>query len=216
MLNDVSNQICEIIGTGSTGNAVLLHRQILIDIGVSYKKIEPYKKEIQLIALTHEHLSDHLNISALKKLCKERPLARVCCGHWMVKYLDGIKNIDVLEPGILYDYGQFKISAFKLYHNCEIYGYRIFKDNHSTFYATDTKHLEGITAKDYSLYCIEMNHDEEVLNARIEEKQRKGQFAYEIGSKNSHLSEQQAKEWLFKNMNESSKVIRLHESKNNI
>ena len=103
-----------------------------------------------------------------------------------------------------------------MYHNVEIYGYRIFKGNHKAFHATDTKHLEGITAKDYSLYCIEMNHDEDILNARIEEKQRKGQFAYEIGSRNSHLSEQQAKEWLFKNMNENSKVIRLHESSNNI
>lgn len=216
MLNDVSKQICEVIGTGSAGNAVLYHRQILVDIGLPYSRIEPYKKEIQLVALTHEHLSDHLNISALKKLCQERPLVRVCCGQWMVKYLEGIKNVDVLEPGLIYDYGQFKVSPFKLYHNCEIYGYRIFKDNHKTFHATDTKHLEGITAKDYSLYCIEMNYCEDVIENRIQEKQKKGQFAYEIGSLNSHLSEQQAKEWLFKNMGEHSKVLRLHESRNNI
>lgn len=214
-MNEVSKQICEIIGTGSSGNAVLYHRQILIDIGLPYKKIEPYKNEIQLILLTHEHLSDHLNISALKRLCFEKPLIRVGCGSWMVKYLEGIKNIDVYESGCVYDYGQFSISPFKLYHNCEIYGYRIFKDGHKTFHATDTKHLEGLSAKDYDLFAIEFNHCEESLNARIEEKQRKGQFAYEIGSKNSHLSEQQAKDFIFQNAGEHSKVIRLHESRNN-
>jgi len=213
-MNEVSKQICEVIGSGSSGNAVLYHRQILVDIGLPYKKIESYKKEIQLVLLTHEHLSDHLNIPALKKLCAERPLIRVGCGSWMVKYLEGIKNIDIYESGCVYDYSQFSISPFKLYHNCEIYGYRIFKDNHKTFHATDTKHLEGLTAKDYDLFAIEFNHDEESLNQRIEEKQKRGEFAYEIGSKNSHLSEQQARDFIFKNAGEHSKVIRLHESSN--
>ncbi len=211
----VSKQICEIIGTGSSGNAVLYHRQILIDIGLPYKKIEPYKNEIQLVLLTHEHLSDHLNIAALKKLCFERPLLRVACGEWMVKYLEGIRNIDILEPGIIYDYGIFSISAFKLYHDVPCYGYRIFKNEHKTFHATDTSTLEGITAKEYDLYCIESNHCEDFIQKQIERKQKKGEFCYEIGAKNSHLSEQQARDFIFKNRKESSQVLRLHESKNN-
>jgi hypothetical protein len=43
----------------------------------------------------------------------------------------------------------------------------------------------------------------------------KGEFAYEINSINSHLSHQQAKDFIFANKKESSKVVRLHESKNN-
>lgn len=213
-MNEVSKQICEVIGSSSAGNAVLYHRQILVDIGVSYKAIEPYKKEIQLVLLTHEH-GDHINISAIKKLSAERPLIRFGCGSWMLKYLEGIKNVDVYESGCVYDYGQFSISPFKLYHNCEIFGFRIFKGEHKTFHATDSKHLEGLTAKNYDLFCIEFNHDEDILNQRIEDKLKKGQFAYEIGSKNSHLSEQQAKEFIFQNANENSKVIRLHESRSN-
>lgn len=212
---DVSKEICEIIGTGSSGNAVLYHRNILIDIGLPYKRIEPYKNEIQLVLLTHEHLSDHLNISALKKLCFEKPLIRVACGQWMVKYLDGIRNIDVLESGLVYDYGSFKISPFNLYHDCQIYGYRIFKGEHKTFHATDTFTLEGLSAKNYDLFCIEFNYCEETHQKRIEEKQKRGQFAYEIGAVNSHLSEEQAREFIFKNSNENSKVIRLHESSSN-
>lgn len=216
MLNEVSKQICEIIGTGSSGNAVLYHRQILIDIGVPYKKIEPHKKEIQLIALTHEHLSDHLNISALKKLCKERPLIRVCCGKWMLKYLEGIKNVDILEPGLIYDYGNFKLSMFKLFHDVEHCGYRIFKGNHKSIHITDTAHVLGITAKNYDLISIEHNYSNEVVEERIKEKRKLGKFCYEIGAINSHLSEEQAKEFIFNNAGPNTQVLRLHQSSNNI
>lgn len=210
----VSKDICEIIGTGSSGNAVLYHRQILIDIGLPYKKIEPYKNEIQLVLLTHEHLSDHLNISALKKLCFERPLLRVGCGSWMVRFLGGIKNVDVLESGIMYDYGIFKIKPVTLYHDVPNFGYRIFKGNHKTIHITDTAHVDKIEAKDYSLYCIESNYNEDTVFESIERKQKNGEFAYQVGATKSHLSEQQARDFIFKNRGAHSKVVRLHESSN--
>jgi len=214
-MNEVSKQICEIIGSGSSGNAVLYHREILVDIGLPYKKIEPYKKEIQLVALTHEHLSDHLNISALVNLCKERPSLRVCCGEWMVKYLEGIKNIDILEPGKIYDYGSFKISPIVLFHDVLNFGYRIFKGDHKTIHITDTSHVIGISAKNYDLIAIEFNYDEETIFDSIARKEAKGEYAYQKGAINSHLSQQQAKEFIFKNAGKHSKVVRLHESKNN-
>ena len=45
----------EIIGTGSTGNAVLLNNEILIDCGLPMKKIRPHAKGIKLVLLTHIH-----------------------------------------------------------------------------------------------------------------------------------------------------------------
>jgi len=159
-IQTVSKDICEIIGTGSTGNAVLYHRQILLDIGLPYKKIEPYKKEIQLVALTHFHKSDHLNLSALKKLQFERPSIRICCADYMVEHLDGFRNIDVLDLNKVYDYGNFKISIFKLYHDILNVGYRIFKGEHKTFHATDSFTLEGLSAKNYDLIAIEHNYNE--------------------------------------------------------
>lgn len=130
--------------------------------------------------------------------------------------MEGIKNIDVYELNKIYDYGEFKISIGRLYHDTPNCFFRIFKGDHKIFRATDTSHLNGIEAKSYSLYCIEMNYSEEVINQRIAEKKKTGAFCYEVGAANSHLSEEQAKEWLFKNMNENSQVIRLHESSNNI
>lgn len=45
----------EIIGTGSTGNAVVIGKHILIDCGLPWKKIQPYAKDLKLVLLTHEH-----------------------------------------------------------------------------------------------------------------------------------------------------------------
>jgi hypothetical protein len=45
-----------IIATGSTGNCVIYHNIIAIDMGISFAAIKPYIKELQLVLLTHEHL----------------------------------------------------------------------------------------------------------------------------------------------------------------
>lgn len=211
---DVSKQICEVIGSGSSGNAVLYHRQILVDCGLPYKRIEPYKNEIQLVLLSHSH-SDHLNITTIKKLAFERPALRFACGSFLAEKLEGVKNVDILESGKIYDYGAFKISPITLYHDVPNFGFRILKDGYKIIHCTDTFTLEGITAKDYDLYAIESNYDSEETQKRIERKQKSGQFAYEYGAMNSHLSEEQARDFIFKNKGENSKVVRLHESSNN-
>lgn len=51
----------EVISTGSKGNALLIGNEILIDCGVSYKRLKD--KHIRLILLTHEH-KDHFNTNA--------------------------------------------------------------------------------------------------------------------------------------------------------
>lgn len=45
----------EIIATGSTGNAVVLNKNILIDVGVSFKALKNVYKDLQLVLLTHIH-----------------------------------------------------------------------------------------------------------------------------------------------------------------
>lgn len=211
---NVDENICKVISSGSHGNCVVYHNSIMVDLGISYKAIEPIKNNVQLLLLTHEH-SDHMNISAIKKLCFERPSLRVGCGEFMLKHLDGIKNIDVYESGKVYDYGAFKISPITLYHDVKTFGYRIFKDDYKIIHITDTAHLEGITARDYDIYAIESNYDDENIEERIKQAEISGEYAYQKNSINSHLSQKQAKDFIFKNKKESSKIVRLHESKNN-
>lgn len=202
-----------LISSGSKGNCIIYLNSICVDMGVPYKSIQPYKNDLQIVLLSHIH-GDHFNISTIKKLAFERPTLRFACGIFLKEYMTGIKNVDVLEPGKIYDYGQFKISPITLYHDVPNFGYRIFKEDTKIIHCTDTQHLEGITAKDYSLYAIESNHDTDILKERIEKKQAKGEFCYEIGAMNSHLSEQQARDFIFRNRGKDSKILRLHESSN--
>ncbi len=45
----------EIIASGSTGNAVAINKNILIDVGVSFKSLKNVYKDLQLVLLTHIH-----------------------------------------------------------------------------------------------------------------------------------------------------------------
>lgn len=201
----------QVLATGSKGNAVLYHGSILVDIGVPFALLRPHMKDIRIVLLTHAH-KDHLNINTLHQLVALRPALRVGCGEWMLPYLDGVKNVDVLEIGKLYDYGIFQVAPFKLYHDIPNSGWRVFKDGTKIFHATDTAHLQGITAKGYDLYCIEHNFNEDTVWESIKRIEEAGGFAHQRGSMNTHLSEQQARDFIFENAKPESKIIRLHES----
>lgn len=201
----------KVISSSSRGNAILYNNIALVDIGVPYSKIKPFE-DIQVIFLTHTH-GDHLSVSTLKRIAKERPKIRIACGVWMIEKLKGIKNhIDVLEFGKWYDYGLFKVSIGKLYHDVPNCFYRFDFNGYKIFHATDTAHLKGIGAKNYDLYALEHNYCEEKAQEIIEEAMMNGKFTHVSQSINSHLSVQQAHEWLLKNMKKDSKVVRLHES----
>jgi L-ascorbate metabolism protein UlaG (beta-lactamase superfamily) len=184
-------EICKIIETGSSGNAVLLHGCILVDIGVPFSKIQPYIKSIQIVLIGHIH-SDHLNLKTLKRLQFERPSVRIAVGIHMLEILSEFKNIDIIKLGEIYNYGFFKLEGVKLYHDVTCFGWRIFKGEHKTFFATDTAHLEGIEAKNYDLYAIEHNYNEDTIFESIAKIEAEGGFAHQKGAINSHLSEQQA------------------------
>jgi len=203
-----------VLASGSLGNCVIYHESIVVDMGVPYSKIEPYIKSLQIVLLSHEH-GDHINLSTIKRLAFERPALRFACGDFLVHKIEGIKNIDILEHGKMYDYGQFQISPVVLYHNVKNYGFRIFKDGTKIFHATDTAHLDGISAKGYDLYAIEHNWNEDTAFDIIQKKRELGEFSHIEGAINSHLSEQKARDFIFKNKSEHSKVLRLHESKSN-
>lgn len=207
---------CNIISTGSQGNAVVVDDIILIDCGVSFKALKDVYKELQIVLLTHIH-ADHFKRSTIKRLAKERPTLRFGCCEWLANELveAGVswRNIDVFEIGKVYDYEIFKVSPVKLYHNVPNCGYRVFANGEKAIYATDTEHLQGITAKDYDLYMIEANYTDEDLQERINAKLEAGEYCYELNVANRHLSHEQASEWLMDNMNEKSEYVFLHAHK---
>lgn len=204
----------KIISSCSTGNAVIIRDFILIDCGVTFKKLEKYYKNLKIVLLTHIH-QDHFKKATIRKLAQERPTLRFACCKWLLEDLIkcGVskKNIDVLEIGIKYNYKLFKIVPIKLYHDVPQCGYRVLFDDYKVIYATDTKTLEGITAKDYDLYLIEGNYEDEEIEERIRKKQQVQQYCYEYRARYTHLSKGQASDFLLKNMGENSEYVFMHE-----
>ena len=205
--------IAKVINSGSEGNAVIYNNAIMVDCGVSLKALNEVKRSLKIVLLTHKH-SDHLKLRTLQRLQAERPTLRVACGNFLLEELPCIKNIDVLQVGKIYDYGAFKVSPVKLYHDVPNFGWRIFLPNgQKIFHATDTVHLEGITAKGYDLYDIEHNYCEEYIQQAIEEARANGEYTHAYGNINTHLSIQQARAFIEANRKESSEVLELHKSR---
>jgi L-ascorbate metabolism protein UlaG (beta-lactamase superfamily) len=209
--------IYNIISSGSKGNAVLINKAVLVDMGVSYKAVMPYINDINIILLTHIH-SDHFRHSTIKQIAENKPLIRFVCGEWLVEPLlrAGVQpnRIDVVEIGYIYSYtvknASVHLSPVKLYHDVQNYGYRININGFKIFYATDTSTLDGISAKNYNLYMMEANYGEEEIKMRIDRKMMKGEFAYELKAKDRHLSKQQADKFIYENAGGKSEYVYLH------
>lgn len=206
-----------VIGSGSTGNSVLINNSILVDVGLPYKKIEPYMDKIQLVVFTHEHL-DHFKSSTVRRISMEKPLVRFCCGIWMVKPLidAGVakSQIDPLKAGMHHGYHchgeDFGFIPVELYHDVPCFGYKFDFPNGKVFYATDTGHLKGIVARNYDLYLLEANYEDDEIKARMDEKKANGEYCYEQRSIKYHLSKAQCDDFIAKNAGPLSEFAYLH------
>lgn len=204
----------EVLATGSkNGNCLILNNILALDMGVTAKTVTPYVKTLQLVFCGHEH-GDHIKASTVRKLAQERPTLRFCGGPWMAeKFLDAgvqARNIDVLEAGKTYDYGAFRIEPVPLHHDVPNYGLKIYMDGKKIFYAVDTGFIDDVEAKGFTLYAIEANHTQADIESRAAEKLAKGEFAYEFRAASTHLSYEQAMDWLYQNMGPTSKYVLLH------
>ena len=198
----------KIINSGSDGNCTIVNNVIAVDCGVSYRKLKNYVSDLKIVLLTHIH-TDHFNKSTIKKLANNRPTLRFGCCVWLVNDLINCgvdkRNIDVYEIGQKYDYSLFSIIPIKLYHDVPQCGYRVFIDEKKLIYATDTKTLDGISAKDYDVYLVEGNYEN-----NEELHQRAYTYDYELRVKNTHLSKEYTTNWLLENMNDNSVYEFMH------
>ncbi len=209
----MSNIPYKIISTGSMGNAVIVNDIVLIDCGVSFKMLQDYVKNLKIVLLTHIH-SDHFNKTTIRLLSSERPTLRFACGSWLVKevVLCGVpkENIDVLDVGIMYNYGLFNIIQIPLVHNVPNCGYKIHFPIGKVIYATDTNNLNGITAKDYDLYLIEANYIDEEIQEKIRQKKENGEYAYELQVIHNHLSKAKCDDFIYKNIRRNGEYVYMH------
>ena len=205
----------DIISSGSKGNAVVIGSEILIDCGVPYSKLKPHKDKLKVVLLTHEH-SDHFNKFTIKKLAQERPKLRFVCGpflaHKLLEYKVSPANIDVVweERPIHYE-NWLRISCIYTRHNVPNLAYLFQYRGLQAMYATDANNLNGIEAKNFDLYMIEANYDEDEIQERIKRKLEKEEYSYELEVIRNHLSRQKCDAFLANNAGPESVYIYMHQ-----
>ena len=171
-----------IIASGSSGNCVIYHKEIMVDIGVAYIHVEPFLADVRCILLTHEH-KDHINITTLKRALKQYPSIEIICAEFMIKQLNGLQATVINNDEWLH-IGSYQIARINLTHDVPNIGYRIFKllpdfYVNKGIHVTDTYSLDGVIAENYDWYAIELNHCEELIQQAIKTKENAGVFAYE-------------------------------------
>lgn len=207
-----------IVATGSKGNCVIYSdsnssTNFMVDLGIPFKDVEIYLKEMDMILLTHKH-GDHFDKATITRIGREYPnIILVVPDHMVeeVKELNYAGQTFVIETGRKFKYSSIIIETVNLFHDVPNVGYKIITtDNFKLIHATDTGSILHVKAKNYDLYAIEFNYKEQDLEEKIQKKINDGLFAYEIRSKENHLSFDQADSWIESQRKKDSKVIKLH------
>lgn len=176
-----------IIGTGSSGNCIVINDELVIDIGLSYSTLKGVldNPNTAAIFVTHRHI-DHLQPSNINQLRINRP--------WAIKYklytnanvLEKIRetktlaNFSVGNPDkqIIDEHSHFEIKTknhtydirtFKLVHDVPNQGFVIKNElGESLIYATDTETMEYAPNEKFDYILVEGNYDEDKVNEDLD------------------------------------------------
>lgn len=217
---------CDVIATGSKGNAVLLNGKYLFDCGVPYGKLKSALKQIRVVFLTHRH-GDHINREAVRRIHRNRPTVLFACGRDLLVPLCGECGVDpnnvlLCEPGkpLAVHWGEewIEFQCIDLIHNVENVGWvvKVQQGEHSgtAMYATDTQYIP-VDVPGLDLYMVECNYHVDELEKRRAEKLAAGLFVYEDTVVASHMSAETVKQYLERNAAPHSQVVFLHQHINN-
>jgi ribonuclease BN (tRNA processing enzyme) len=196
----------KIISSGSSGNCVIIGKDIMFDCGVAFSKIKEYLYDVKYLILTHTH-SDHINKQTLIQIMKKFPTIEIIGNYevsqaWIV---DRIAN-----AGFNVETEDYIFTPFECLHDVLTYGYVFTKDGKRVIYCTDTGSMENAPDEKYDYFFIESNHDEAKLEA-IRGKKRGSYDPYLSGKR--HLSTQQARAFFYMHRRDrDSQLIELHKS----
>jgi phosphoribosyl 1,2-cyclic phosphodiesterase len=197
----------KIISTGSKGNCVKIHTDVMVDCGVPFGKIKDELYDIKYLLITHIH-QDHLNRKTIQQIAENFPRIKII-GNYEVH---SIFNCNIIaNAGFEIKTEDYIFTPFECPHDDILcYGFTWTCEGQEIIYATDTSTLENAPAKKYDWLFLESNHDEKKLEAVMGEQ--KGSYNPYLSGKR-HLSTQQAKAFYYLNRrNKDSQFIELHQS----
>lgn len=197
-----------IIGTGSKGNAVRIEN-IMIDCGVSFKKMKEELYKCDTLLITHVH-SDHLKISTFDQIRREFPRIKVY-GNYEVAETITVDKIIHLKPFKLRK-SKILVTPFDGFHDVEVTGYFLeFPNGINALYMTDTSKVKCPVDLPIDYCFLESNYSEDKLKQIAKQYSRKGYDP--IANAKRHLSSDQCEAFYYTHRrNENSKLIELHMS----
>ena len=165
--------------SGSSGNSLFVQSEnakILVDAGVSSKKIEKALNDIEIdpssldgILITHEHIDHVQGLGTLSRKFDLPVFVTQKTLDAMPKQKDKIseKNIKTFNISEKFEIGDLTINPFSIPHDAvNPCGFNIFKDDKKISIATDIGHMNNSILKNLeeSLFVmLEANYDPEVL-----------------------------------------------------
>lgn len=207
----------KVIGTGSSGNCIILDKFIMLDCGLAYSKIKDYLQDIKVIFISHTH-QDHLKKATIRKVAYEYPNIKFITCEQNVQTLVDLKvqlsNIYALKLDKWYDLGVFRARLEYLYHDVPNTCLKLILEGKKIIYIVDTSRVDHISAKNYDFAFIEANYEsDEEIEKRIAEATEKGEFTYLKRVLETHLSELDAYNWLVDNNIKNYRFIHQHVDK---
>lgn len=213
---------CDVIATGSKGNAVLLNGRFLFDCGVPFNVLKGHLKGIQVVFLTHIH-GDHFQKRTISKIHRVRPSIRFVCGRNLLVPLCcecgvSLENVILCEPGkqtsVYWGPEYIEFQCFDLIHNVGNVGWVVKvvggSEPGTAMYATDTQYIP-VNMPGLDLYMVECNYHVDELKKRREKKISEGKFLYEDTVEAAHMSHETVTAWLGQNAAAHSQVVFLHQ-----
>lgn len=196
----------KIISTGSKGNCVILHDDVMVDCGVPFGKIKDDLYNVKYLLITHTH-QDHLNIKTISNIAYHFPRIKII-GNYEVH---SAYNCNIIaNAGFDITTDDYVFTPFENVHDVLCYGYTWTYKGQEIIYATDTSTLENAPEKKYDWMFLESNHDEQKLDA-VRNEMRGSYSPYLSGKR--HLSTQQAKAFYYLHRrNPQTQFIELHQS----
>lgn len=218
------------IASGSSGNCIYIGSEsnhILIDAGISGKRVEAGLKELKLkgedvngILITHEH-SDHIKGLGVLARKYEIPIYATPGTTAAIQEMDGLGKINEelfveIRADVPFDIGDLRISPFSISHDAaEPVAYRITCGSRSAAVATDLGVYSDYTVehlRELDVLLLEANHDIHMLEV--------GGYPYylkrRIAGERGHLSNESAGKLLCQVLHDNLKAIFLgHLSKEN-
>lgn len=214
----------EILGTGSTGNAVLIDDKIMIDCGLGVNKLLPYLQDVRHLFITHRH-SDHLNISVLKNIAKKVSESIIRFGlhvnsdcYNMIErkapeIAEMIESERLTSHSLLdlkIDGVEYKIETYPLYHDVENQGFVITKNGKTLIHATDTSTMKDAPNRQFDVILVEGNYDESKLIEYLKSDDR--EVRYRAARNLRHLSIQAHENFVKSHSHRDTISLMLHES----